>query len=153
MRVDSVREDNTVRSPWQVGHGSSMMEPEPWQLVHGSENANEPWLRVVRPVPLHTGQSCAEVPGLAPVPRQVGQVLRSARRSGTVTPETASPNAIRTSVSTSLPRFALAALVLVAPRLNKPPKRSPRPPLPPPPWLRSRSLMSNPPAPPAGWAP
>src|ERR1700712_4907257 len=133
MRVDSVREDSTVRSPWQVGHGSSMIDPEPWQLVHGSENANEPWLRGVKPVPLHTGQSCADVPGFAPVPRQVGQVLRSASRSGMVTPETASPNEILTSVSTSLPRFARAVQVLVALRLNRPPKRSPRPPLPPPP--------------------
>src|SRR6478609_2331233 len=109
-----------------------MIDPVPWQLVHGSEKANEPWFRVVNPVPLQTGQSRGEVPGFAPTPWHVGQVVRSVMPSGTVTPVTASLKAIRTSVSRSAPRTARGrALVWPPVRLNRPPKRSPKPPAPP----------------------
>src|SRR6478609_7385799 len=134
-----------------------MIDPVPWQFVQGSENANEPWFRVVNPVPLHTGQSRGDVPGFAPTPWQVGQVVRSVMPSGTVTPVTASLNAIRTSVSRSAPRTARGrALDWPLVRLNRPPKRSPKPPAPPAPpapALRKMSLMSKPPAPAPGPAP
>ena len=134
MRVVSLRVDRTVRSPWQVGHGSSMIDPVPWQLAHGSENANDPWLRVVSPLPWQTGHSRGAVPGLAPMPWQVGQVARSVMPSGTVTPLTASAKPIRTSVSRSAPfcaRIRVPPGAPAPPRLNSPPNRSPRPPAPP----------------------
>src|SRR5580765_2177175 len=106
-----------------------MIDPLPPQLVHGSEKANDPWLRVTRPEPWHTGQSRGDVPGLAPIPWQVGQVARSATRTGTVTPRTASVKPKVISVSTSAPRRARGARA-PAPRLNKPPKRSENPPPP-----------------------
>ena len=87
--------------PAQVGHGSSMTWPVPRQLRHGSENANAPWLRLVTPAPWQTGQVCGLVPGLAPLPEQVGHVPGLCMRSGTVTPSTASSKESVASVSTS----------------------------------------------------
>src|SRR5919107_1626370 len=146
--------------PAQVGQGSSTTWPVPRQLRHGSEKANAPWLRLVTPAPLHTGQVCGLVPGRAPLPWQVGQVPGLCIRSGTVTPSTASSKARVASVSTSWPRagpdaawLRLRALVPgpAAPP-KRPPNRSPRPPARPAPAPAplSRSPKSNvvPPAPP-----
>jgi hypothetical protein len=59
--------------PPQVGQGSSMIVPVPWQFEQGWEIEKIPWLWASMPRPPHTGQTLGEVPGFAPVPRQVGQ--------------------------------------------------------------------------------
>jgi hypothetical protein len=59
--------------PPQVEQGSSMIVPDPWQREQGWEIEKIPWLSASTPVPLQTGQTFGEVPGLAPVPWQVGQ--------------------------------------------------------------------------------
>ena len=101
MRTVIVRVWLVMPLPEQVGQGSSTTEPVPRQLRQGSENANAPWLRLVTPAPWHTGQVCGLVPGLAPLPAQVGQLPGLCMRSGTVTPRTASSKERVASVSTS----------------------------------------------------
>ena len=58
-------------SPAQVGHGSSITVPEPPQREHGRVIENTPWPWASTPRPWQTGQTIGEVPGRAPVPRQV----------------------------------------------------------------------------------
>ena len=59
--------------PWpaQVGHGSSITVPEPPQRAHGRVIENRPWPSDSTPRPWQTGHTAGEVPGRAPVPRQV----------------------------------------------------------------------------------
>src|SRR3984893_15426229 len=59
--------------PPQVGQGSSITVPEPPQLEQGCEIEKIPWLCDSTPRPLQTGHTLGCVPGLAPVPWQVGQ--------------------------------------------------------------------------------
>src|SRR5919107_724685 len=128
--------------PAQVGQGSSTTWPVPRQLRHGSENANAPWLRLVTPAPWHTGQMCGLVPGLAPLPLQVGHVPGLCMRSGTVTPRAASSKESVASVSTSWPRAGPDAACC---RARVEPGAAP--PAPPPKRLPKMS-PSPPPAPP-----
>src|SRR3954469_15311453 len=139
MRTVMVRVWVVMPLPPQVGHGSSTTWPVPRQLRHGSEKANAPRLRLVTPAPWQTGQVCGTVPGLAPLPLQVGHVPGLCIRSGTVTPSTASSHERVASVSTSCPRAGPDAAWLrdradpgapAAPPPNSPPSRSPRPPAP-----------------------
>src|SRR3954449_8563584 len=156
IRTVIVRVWLVIPLPEQVGHGSSITVPVPRQFRHGSENANAPWLRLVTPAPWHTGQVCGEVPGLAPVPWQVGQEPGLCMRSGTVTPRTASSNERVASVSTSCPRAGPDAAWLRAraepapapPPPKRPPNRSPRPPPPRPPEKGPRTGPPPPPPPP-----
>src|ERR1700757_3504032 len=68
----SLRTLRWAPEPLQVGHGSSITVPEPPQLEHGCEIEKIPWLWDSIPRPLQTGQTFGWVPGLAPVPWQVG---------------------------------------------------------------------------------
>ena len=156
-RMVSERVRVLTPSPPHSGHGSSMIRPVPRQSRHGSENANAPWLRLIRPRPEHVGHCRGAVPGRAPVPEQVWQRPGAESRIGTSAPWTACVKSIRSSVSTSAPRCPRVADARV-PRPPAPPKsppsRSPRP-GPAPPVLPNRSPMSNvcpppgnPPAPP-----
>src|SRR3954465_10387038 len=90
--------------PWQVGHGSSITVPAPLQREHGCEIENRPSPRDSMPRPWHLGQTVGEVPGLAPVPRQVGQVAVVGTESGICAPSIACSNEIETSASRSRPR-------------------------------------------------
>jgi hypothetical protein len=160
MRTVMVRVWDVMPLPAQVGHGSSMTCPVPRQLRHGSENANAPWLRLVTPAPPQTPQVCGDVPGLAPLPAQVGHVPGLCIRSGTVTPSTASSKESVASVSTSCPRAGpdaawLRPRAVPGPVPKRPPNRSPRPPVrpapgpapPAPPNRSPRSKGCPPPAP------
>src|ERR687888_1569455 len=101
--------------PWQVGHGSSITVPEPPQREHGREIENTPWPCDSTPRPWHTGQTIGEVPGRAPVPRQVLQAACVATDTGTCAPSTACSNDSETVVSRSRPRSA-AGFVRAPPR-------------------------------------
>src|SRR5436190_17004694 len=90
--------------PLQVGHGSSITVPAPLHSEHGCEIENRPSPRDSIPRPWHFGQTCGEVPGLAPVPWQVGQVALVGTDSGICAPSIACSNEIETSASRSRPR-------------------------------------------------
>src|SRR3954449_4935932 len=60
--------------PAHVAHGSSMTAPEPPHFEHGVEIENSPWPWDSIPRPWHLGHTRGLVPGLAPVPWQVGHV-------------------------------------------------------------------------------
>ena len=80
------RSRRTVRwapLPLQVGHGSSITVPVPLQFEHGWEIEKIPWLSDSIPRPLQTGQTFGDVPGLAPVPWQVGHCWEVGTASGT----------------------------------------------------------------------
>src|SRR3954467_7817191 len=81
-----------------------MIAPEPWQREHGCEIENSPWPWDSMPRPLHFGHTRGEVPGLAPVPRQVGQGCVVATLNGICAPLIACSNEIATEDSRSLPR-------------------------------------------------
>src|SRR3954452_144576 len=108
----------TSRSrPWpaQVGQGSSMTVPAPLQRAQGRVIENRPWPWDSTPRPWHTGQTTGEVPGRAPVPRQVVHGAWVATETGICAPSTACSNDSETLVSRSLPRSA-AGLVRAPPR-------------------------------------
>ena len=75
--------------PPQVGQGSSIIVPAPPQFEHGCEREKIPWLWDSTPRPLQTGHTLGEVPGFAPVPRQVAQGCDVGTASGTCAPSTA----------------------------------------------------------------
>ena len=50
-----------------------MIVPAPWQREQGWEIEKRPWPSDSMPRPLQRGQTIGDVPGLAPVPAQVGQ--------------------------------------------------------------------------------
>ena len=50
-----------------------MTVPAPPQREHGVEIENRPWPSISTPRPAQRGQTIGAVPGLAPVPPQVGQ--------------------------------------------------------------------------------
>src|ERR671923_443471 len=102
-------------TPPQVGHGSSITVPEPPQREHGRVMENTPWPCDSTPRPWQTGQTIGEVPGRAPVPRQVLQAAYVATDTGTCAPSTACSNDSETVVSRSRPRSA-AGRVRAPPR-------------------------------------
>src|SRR5919106_6467895 len=59
--------------PPQVSQGSSITCPCPPHSGQGWEIEKNPWLSLSTPRPPQRGQTCGEVPGLAPLPEQVGQ--------------------------------------------------------------------------------
>src|ERR1700757_4369718 len=73
MLARSLRMLRGAPVPLHVGHGSSITVPEPPQFEHGWEIEKIPWLWDSIPRPSHTGHTFGVVPGLAPVPRHVGQ--------------------------------------------------------------------------------
>ena len=130
--------------PPQVGHGSSIMVPAPPQFEQGCDMEKIPWLSVSTPRPLHTGHTLGEVPGLAPVPRQVAHGWDVGTARGTCAPSTAWSKLSDTSVSRSRPRATRAPPRALPPR--------PAPPAPPPnrfermsPNPEPNELGSNPP--------
>src|ERR687889_2646078 len=86
-------------SPPQVGQGSSITVPEPPQRAHGRVIENSPWPWDSTPRPWQTGQTVGDVPGSAPVPRQVGQAECVATETGTCAPATACSKDRETVVS------------------------------------------------------
>src|SRR5919197_5284970 len=129
-------------SPPQVGHGSSITVPEPPQRLHGRVIENSPWPWDSTPRPWQTGQTAGEVPGRAPVPRQVPHAAWVATETGTCAPSIACSKDRLTVVSRSRPRSATGlvrwrpAVVLKIPdRMseNEPKSAPPAPPPAPPP--------------------
>src|SRR3954447_6960125 len=110
--------------PPQVGQGSSMIWPEPPHCEQGWLIENRPWPWFSTPRPSQRGQVVGEVPGLAPLPWHVAH--RAAL--GTVTliwaPLIAWSKLSGTSVSRSRPRTCWAWPP--RPRLNMPPRMSPK---------------------------
>src|SRR3954447_24855342 len=104
-----------------------MIAPEPWQREHGWEMENRPWPWDSIPRPWHLGQTFGEVPGLAPVPRQVGHGWLVATLSGPCAPWMAWSKVIATVDSRSLPRSGRGPVVPAPPR----PRAPPGPPAPP----------------------
>ena len=88
--VDAHALDGTHRTgAVHVGQGSSITVPEPPQREHGWEIENIPWPWVSMPRPSQRGQTVGVVPGLAPVPWQVGQMSCIGTDSGIWAPEIA----------------------------------------------------------------
>src|SRR3954454_16354425 len=104
--------------PWppQVGHGSSMTVPEPPQRAHGRVIENRPWPWDSTPRPWHTGQTTGEVPGRAPVPRQVVHGAWVETWTGICAPSTACSKDSETLVSRSRPRSATGFVRAPPPR-------------------------------------
>src|SRR6266567_3566637 len=147
MRAWMVRELIARPLPVHAGQGSSTTRPRPWHSLHTSDIPKEPRFLLDCPVPWQDGHILGTVPALAPVPWQVGQGPSPVSRSATVVPSIASLKVSDVSVSTSAPRRA-RLWVVVRPRLNTPPKMSPRPPPSPVPLKMSpRSKPPNPPWP------
>ena len=91
--------------PWQVSQGVSTIVPLPRQVGHGCWRANSPWEVATTPVPSHCGQRLGAVPGEAPVPWHVWQASSSVTGTVVWSPFSESSNEIRTSTSTSEPRW------------------------------------------------
>ena len=89
--------------PAHVSQGLSITSPRPPQRGHGWLIEKKPWLSASMPRPPHRGQTVGEVPGFAPLPRQVGQVACFGTVTATSTPSIACSNDNRTSVSRSRP--------------------------------------------------
>ncbi len=150
MRVLTVRVLVPRPEPWHVVQGSSTTSPRPRHSGQGSVKAKPPALRAKWPEPSHVGQIRGTVPDLAPVPWHTGHGASPVRRSGIVTPSSASSKDSETSDSTSAPRRPCRGRPVVPPppeppRLNRPPKMSPRSLLP---ARLKRSPRSGPPLPP-----
>src|SRR3954468_18652673 len=92
-----------------------MIAPDPWQREHGCEIENSPCPWDSMPRPWHFGHTFGDVPGLAPVPRQVGQVCVVATLSGICAPVIACSKLIATDDSRSLPRSARGPLAAPPP--------------------------------------
>ncbi len=139
----------TAPEPWHVGQGSSMTVPEPPQREQGWEIENIPCPCVSMPRPSQRGHTDGEVPGLAPVPRQVLQVACIGTCSGTWAPAIAWSKEIETCASRSAPRSG-RGLVRTRRPLVEPPKRLERmSPI----EALSKSKLPKPPKPPPGPAP
>ena len=126
IRACTVRVLKPRPDPRQTEHGSSMKTPRPRHTVQGSAKAKPPALRAVWPAPSQAGHTRGTVPGLAPVPWHVLQAASVLKRSGTVTPSSASSNESVSSLSRSPPRRGCGDLP-VRPRLKIPPRNSPKP--------------------------
>src|SRR3954454_9136180 len=107
---------------------------------------NTPWPWASTPRPLHTGQTFGDVPGRAPVPRQVVQATWVATDTGTCAPSIAWSNDSVTVVSRSRPR-SVAGFVRVRPPpvLNRPDRMSENEP--------KSVAVAPPPVPPKGFGP
>src|SRR5690606_1185580 len=132
MRTCMVREDLARPLPLQTSQACSAISPRPLQSGHGSVREKPPPLpRATCPVPTQVGHTRG-VPFLSPVPEQALQGCCEDMRSGTVAPSIASVKLRVTSDSMSCPRRGWVRVVPAPPRLNRPPKTSPRPPPKPP---------------------
>src|SRR3954452_8485006 len=134
--------------PWHVGHGSLISVPVPPHFEHGCEIEKRPCPCDSMPRPWQREQTVGCVPGLAPVPRQVGHGAATVTETGTCAPSSACSNAMCTSVSRSRPRSGWLRVPAAPPPPE--PKRSdrmspippkPGPPAPPP---RRNALGSKP---------
>src|SRR5271166_3191010 len=135
--------------PWQVGHGSSITVPAPPHNEQGWEMENMPCPWVSIPRPSQRGQTDGVVPGLAPVPRQVGQVACIGTCSGTCAPETAWSKVIDTCASRSVPRSERGLVRTRCPPVGPPNRFVRMSPI----EEASKSKLENPPNPPPGPAP
>ena len=127
-----------------------MTVPEPPHWWHGRVIENRPWPSDSTPRPLQTGQTIGEVPGSAPVPRQVGQAACVATETGTCAPSIAWSKDSETVVSRSRPRSAagFVARAAAAGRVEDP-RQDVREPA----EVGRRRPAPAPPAPPNGLAP
>ena len=91
--------------------------PEPLQREHGRVIENTPWPWASTPRPLQSGQTFGEVPGRAPLPRQVVHGACVATDTGTCAPSVACSKDSVTEVSRSLPRSEIG-FVRVRPPLG-----------------------------------
>src|SRR6056297_643392 len=129
MRACTVRELVPRPEPWHDGHGSSTNNPRPRHDGQGSAKAKPPAFREVCPVPSHVGHTRGTVPVFAPVPLQTEHGASLLKRSGTVTPSRESSKDSVNSLSRSCPRRGWRLRPPPPPRLNNPPRKSPKPPL------------------------
>ena len=120
--------------PWQVGQGSLISVPVPWQRRQGWEIENSPCDSASTPRPLQSEQIVGWVPGLAPVPLQVGQGADSGTDTGIWAPSIACSNEMWTSVSRSRPRSGPGVRPPARPPAlpNRSERMSPKPPPKPP---------------------
>ena len=84
-------------APWQVRQGSGITLPEPPQRGQARSMEKKPWLARTRPWPPQVWQLCACVPGRAPDPSQVSQVMAA----GTLISTSAPANACSSVISRS----------------------------------------------------
>src|SRR3954466_2094974 len=84
---------------------------------------NTPWPCASTPRPLQTGQTFGEVPGRAPVPRQVVHAVWVATVTGTRAPDSACSKVSVTDVSRSLPRSVAGFVRARPPPVLKMPDR------------------------------
>ena len=82
-----------------------MIVPDPPHCEQGWEIENMPCPWVSMPLPSQRGHTEGVVPGFAPVPRQVLQVVCIGTCKGICAPATAWSNVIETCVSRSAPRY------------------------------------------------
>ena len=73
--ICSVRSTGTWPSPRQVLQGSATMRPVPRQWLQVRATLKKPCWKVTWPAPRQVGQVVGLVPGAAPLPEQVAQVL------------------------------------------------------------------------------
>src|SRR5436309_4423335 len=111
--------------PWQRGHGSSITVPLPRQRGHGVDSPKSPWLSILTPRPLHSGQIVGVVPGFAPEPPHSRQAVSTSTGIFVSTPLSESSNERFTTASRSAPRIPRSARPRV-PRRPPPPKRPPK---------------------------
>src|SRR4051794_12336581 len=84
-----------------------------------------PWPWASTPRPLQTGQTLGDVPGRAPLPRQVVHAAWVATDTGTCAPSVACSNESVTAVSRSLPRSTVGFVRVRPPPELKIPDRMP----------------------------
>ena len=101
--------------PAQVSHGLSITSPRPPHRGHGWLIEKKPWLSESMPRPPQRGQTIGEVPGFAPLPRQVAQVACFGTVTATSAPSIACSNDSCTSVSRSRPRAGACRGAAAAP--------------------------------------
>src|SRR5215210_2993354 len=113
--------------PEHVRHGFSTIVPSPPHLTQGSENAKNPWSRLLTPRPPPSGQVRGAVPGAAPVPRQSPQASSTGTLTRVVAPLRASLNFKLTLTVMSSPLSVASPLRVARPKMSpRPPKPSKR---------------------------
>src|ERR1700730_11946269 len=132
MRTLTSRGRTSPRCPLQVGQPSLMIWPLPPQRGHTSDTENGPWFLAIMPTPPHSVHVSGMVPGFAPEPPHVEHTASAVKLTVVVTPCTASRKSRCNSASRSRPRRgprgALRPARRLAPRPNRLPSRSPKPP-------------------------
>ena len=71
-----------------------MIRPVPLQLEQVCSTEKKPWARRTRPLPRQVGQVVGWVPGSAPLPLHVSQVIEVGTRIWAFLPEKASSNSM-----------------------------------------------------------